>query len=334
MATLFHHSRGGINMGRNDRLARLHKVEHLLYLNKTGMTLDEIAGECGVSVRTVRRDLAALESTVGVPIYKDGQRWCIVEGYHLPPISLSLPEAMTIFLSARLMLNYAHRYDPNIKSTFFKLNSVVPSPLREQVQRTMEWMQKLPQKEAFTCTMVLLAEAWVKQRRVRISYHTFGETEVKIREINPYFIEPAAAGHSSYVVAYCHLAGSIRVFKIERIKAIEMTSEKYDIPDDFDANKYFASSWGMFAGGEVETIKLKFSPGVAQIFEEVVWHPSQVVGRQADGSLVMTLNVSMSVELLGWILRWGEKVEVLEPQGLREKIVHTAQAMLNIYGEQ
>jgi len=320
-------------MVKTDRLARLHKVEHLLYLNKTGMALDEIAGECSVSARTVRRDLEALESTVGVPIYKDGNKWRVVEGYHLPPIGFSLPEAMTIFLSARLMLSYAHRYDPNIKSTFFKLNSIVPSPLKEQVQRTMEWMQKLPADDNFTRTMALLAEAWTKQRRVRISYHTFGGKKAKLRDIDPYFIEPAAAGHSSYVIAHCHMAGSIRVFKIERIETIEMMSEKYDIPDSFDANKYFASSWGMFAGGDVEMVKLKFSPGVAQIFEEVVWHPSQVVARQTDGSLLMTLNVSLSVELLGWILRWGENVEVLEPQGLREEIARTAQAMLDIYGE-
>jgi len=180
--------------------------------------------------------------------------------------------------------------------------------------------------------MALLAEAWAKQRRVRISYHTFGEKKPKVRDIDPYFIEPAAAGHSSYVIAYCHMASGIRIFKIERIKTIEMISKQYDIPSNFDANEYFSSSWGMFAGGDVEIIKLKFSPSVAQIFEEVVWHPSQVVTRQTDGSLIMTLTVSLSVELLGWILRWGENVEVLEPQELREKIAHTAQAMLDIYG--
>lgn len=36
------------------------------------------------------------------------------------------------------MLNYAHRYDPNIASTFTKLNSIVPLPLREQIQKTMD----------------------------------------------------------------------------------------------------------------------------------------------------------------------------------------------------
>jgi len=320
-------------MAKTDRLARLHRVEHLLYLNKTGMTLDEIAGECGVSPRTIRRDLEALESTVCVPIYKDGNKWHIVEGYHLPPISFSLPEAMTIFLSARLMLGYAHRYDQNINSTFFKLNSIIPSPLKEQVQQTMRWMRKLPADDGFTRTLALLAEAWTRQRRVRISYHTFGEKKAKLRDIDPYFIEPAAAGHSSYVIAYCHMANDIRIFKIERIKAIEMMPEVYEIPNSFDANQYFASSWGVFAGGETETVKLKFSPGVAQILEEVVWHPSQIIERLVDGSLIMTLRVSLNAEMLGWILRWGENVEVIEPQRLREEIAQTAKSMLDIYRE-
>jgi hypothetical protein len=50
-------------------------------------------------------------------------------------------------------------------------------------------------------------------------------------------------------------------------------------------------------GGKPHKIRLKFSPDVATILEEVVWHPSQVVERQADGSLVMTLNVLNTVEL-------------------------------------
>jgi len=65
--------------------------------------------------------------------------------------------------------------------------------------------------------------------------------------------------------------------------------------------------------------------------EEAVWHPSQVLELQSDGSIIMTLSVTNTVELYSWILGWGEKVEVLEPKELRQQMIETARTMLNIY---
>jgi len=316
---------------KTDRAARLLNVLFILYENPNGVKVAEIARQCGVTVRTTYRDLDALEPVHRVKIWEKGTKRGIVDGTFLPPIRFSLPEAMTIFLAARLMVSYSNRYDPNIASTFMKLNSVVPPPLRDQIRQTMDWLQEQRKDEKYLRILGTLAEAWVNQQTVRIWYQALGDEEASERSIDPYFIEPAAAGHSSYVISHCHRTNEIRTFKIERISAIETTSEAYVIPPDFDANEYLTSAWGVVAGGEAETIKLKFKPEVARLFEEVIWHPSQVVERQPDGYLIMTLAVSFSEELYGWILNWGEKVEVLEPEELREEIAETARAMLDVY---
>ena len=319
-------------MSKRDKTARLVKVEHLLYQNPRGLTFHELANACGMSTKTARRDVKALECELGVPIWEDkGGKRSVVEGCFLPPIHFTLPEALNIFLASRLMLNYAHRYDPNIASVFTKLNSIVPAPLRDQIQKTMEWMQKQPKDEKYLRILATLADAWVSQHQVKISYQALAEKKATERIIEPYFIEPAAPGHSSYVIAYCHRTKSLRTFKIERIEAIEATPEPYVIPPDFDANAYLGSSWGIVVKDEVETIKLRFIPEIARIMEETVWHPSQVLECQSDGSIIMTLSVTNTVELYSWILGWGEKVEVLEPEELREEIIETTREMLNIY---
>ena len=141
-------------MGKTDRTARLLKVEHLLYQNPKGLKMTEIARLCGVNKRTTYRDLVALDSELGVPIWEEGTKRGITEGYILPPIQFTLPEALNIFLAARLMLNYAHRYDPNTASTFMKLNSIVPTPLREQIQKTLDRMQRQPRNERYLLTLV------------------------------------------------------------------------------------------------------------------------------------------------------------------------------------
>ena len=318
-------------MGKTDRMARLLKIEHLLYQNQRGLKVGEIAQQCRVTKRTTYRDLAALESELDIKLWEKGSTRGIIEGYFLPPIHFTLPEALNIFLAARLMLNYAHRYDPNIASTFTKLNSIVPPPLRDQIQKTTDWMQKQPKDEKYLRILATLAEAWVSQHQVKISYLALAEETPAERIIEPYFIEPAAPGHSSYVIAYCHRTNSLRTFKIERIEATELTSEPYVIPPDFDANAYLGSSWGIVVGGEVKTVKLRFIPQIARIMEETVWHPSQVLEKQSDGSIIMMLRVTNTVELYGWILSWGEKVEVLEPEELRERVARTGRAIVDVY---
>ena len=318
-------------MSKTDRTARLVRVIHMIHRSHHGLSAKEIAAECEVHLRTTYRDIQTLECEIGVPLWPDGAKYRIMDGFFLPPVQFSLPEAMTIFLAARLMLQHTHRHDPNIDTTFQKLNSIVPSPLKEQIRNTMEWMQKLPMDDHYLRILATLSGAWARQRTVRMQYHTFGREKPTERSIDPYFVEPVAADHSSYVMGYCHRTQEIRTFKVERIKSIEMTSASYDIPADFDANAYLAAAWGINAGDKAETVRLKFKPDVARILEEATYHPSQIVERQADGTLIMTLRVATNNELCSWILGWGEKVEVLEPKELRKDVAGTAREMLKIY---
>jgi predicted DNA-binding transcriptional regulator YafY len=319
----------------NDRLMkteRLIRIWLLLATNPGGYTIKELADRFEVNIRTIYRDMVALGVDLKVPVYNDKKRWKIEESRVLPPIRFTLPEALNIFLAARLMLSYSHRYDPNIDATFTKLSSGLPSSLSEQVRKTMDWMQKLKKDEKHMRILATVAEAWVSQRRLKIVYRSLPAEKATERVIEPYYIEPAAPGHASYVVGYCHLKNGIRTFKIERIESAELTNEPYTIPADFDANTYLGSSWGIVVDGEVKIIKLKIDDlEIIRIMEETRWHASQLLEPQSDGSVVMTLKVTDTVELQSWILGWGEKVEVLEPEELRERVARTGQAILDIY---
>ena len=267
-----------------------------------------------------------------VPVYDDKKRWKIDESRFLPPIRFTLPEALNIFLTSRLMLNYSHRYDPNVNATFTKLSAVLPPALAEQVRKTMNWMQKLPKDEKHLRILATVAEAWVSQRQLKITYRPLVAQKAMGRIIEPYYIEPAAPGHASYVIGYCHLKESIRTFNIERIEAAELTSETYIIPPDFDANEYLGSSWGIVFEEEVNTVRLRIEdPEIMRIMGETVWHPSQVLEKQKDGSMIMTMKVTDTYELLSWILGWGEKLEVLEPPEIRGAIIETVDALRELY---
>jgi len=317
---------------------RLKKTERLLNIwllllnNPSGYTAKELAGRFGVDERTIYRDFITLGLDLKVPVYNDKKRWKMEQARFLPPIRFSLPEALNIFLTARLMLNYSHRYDPNVDATFTKLSAVLPQALAEQVRKSMDWMQKLPKDEKYLRILATVAEAWVSQRQLKITYRSLVAQRPMERVIEPYYIEPAAPGHASYVIGYCHLKDSIRTFKIERIEAAELISATYVIPPDFDANEYLGSSWGIVVDEEVKTVRLRIEdPEIMTLMSETVWHPSQVLEKQKDGSMIMTMKVSDTYELLSWILGWGEKIEVLSPPEIREAVIETAEAVRELY---
>ena len=321
----------------NDRVkktARLMNIWILLLNNPNGYSAMELARKFEVNERTIYRDFTTLGADLKVPVYDDNRRWKIDQKYFLPPIRFTLTEALNIFIASRLMLGYSHRYDPTIESAFSKLSSVLPGSLAEQVRKTMEWMHKLPKDAKYLGVLSVVAEAWVTLRQLKIVYRSLDAETAKERVIEPYFIEPAAAGHASYVLGYCHLKKGLRMFKMERIEMAEITDDPYTIPSDFDANQYFGSSWGIVVEGEVKTVKLKIlNPQVQRIMSETIWHPSQSFEKRKDGTIIMIMNLNKTQELISWILSWGDKVMVMEPEGLRREIIKAAKAIQKIYKE-
>jgi predicted DNA-binding transcriptional regulator YafY len=94
----------GREPGKRDRTARLVRVASLLAGNSGGMRPGEIAERLGMSVRNVYRDLHALETEVGLPTWSEDGKWGILDKAFLPPLKLTLSEAMAVFLGARLMV--------------------------------------------------------------------------------------------------------------------------------------------------------------------------------------------------------------------------------------
>jgi proteasome accessory factor B len=64
---------------------------------------------------------------------------------------------------------------------------------------------------------------------------------------------------------------------------------------------------------------------------EATWHPTQTVEAGADGSLVWRATVSGTIEVRLWILSWGDDVEVLAPESLREDVAATHRRALERY---
>src|SRR6476469_8347405 len=155
---------------KRDRLARMTRLIALLNAHPDGMKPAEMARRVDSSVRTVYRDLKSIEGELGMPLWSEGGRWGVDADAFLPPLKLTRSEAMAVVLSARLMVRYADKYDPDLGSAFEKLAAVLPETLREHVARSLDVLQDAPLDPDFIERVRLLTRAWAERRVVDIEY--------------------------------------------------------------------------------------------------------------------------------------------------------------------
>jgi predicted DNA-binding transcriptional regulator YafY len=310
--------------GKRDRLARLLTVLRVLHAHgDAGVTPKEIARRTGMAVRTVYRDLNALQNEMQVPLWSEGGRWGVQPGAFLPALRLTLEEAMAVFLAARLMTRYTDRFDPSLASAFSKLEEGLPDAMHSHVERTLDEMARRRADEAYNRRVADLTRAWAEQRTVRFQYAPAGydgDREVEWREVRPYLLEPSLETHALYLIGFDEGRGALRTFKVDRILDLALTPRRFEAPAEAELVAALRPAWDIIWDQPVTEVALRFSPSVAARVQEAVWHPSQVVAELPDGSLDWRASVAGTVEIRLWILSWGEDVEVVSPAALRDDV--------------
>lgn len=324
--------------GKRDRLARFYRVLSVLRSHgERGVQIDEIARRVGVSRRTAYRDLQALESEIGAAVWNDRGRWGVEGETFLPPLNLTLGEAMAVVLSARLMARYADKYDPELAAAFQKLEEVLPVPLRDHVERTLTVLASRRTDARFNRHVHDLVRAWAERRVVTFRYvparYEGAEREPREARVRPYLLEPSLQTHALYLIGYDEDRRALRTFKVERIEALSVSPETFEPPDAEELERTLLRAWDIIGDQPEVEVLLRFSPLVAARVQEATWHPTQSVEEGPDGSLLWRARVAGTHEIKLWILGWGADVEVLAPPGLRADVARTLQAALAQYGE-
>ena len=320
--------------GKRDRLARLLTVLRVLHAHgEAGVTPKEIARRTGMAVRTVYRDLDALQIEMQIPLWSGGGKWGVQPGAFLPALRLTLQEAMAVFLAARLMTRYTDRYDPSLASAFTKLEEGLPPSLRDHVERTVQDLASRDVDPAFNRQVEVLTKAWADRRIVAFQYLPApysGKREPRRAVVRPYLLEPSLQTHALYLIGFDEDRGAMRTFKVERIQDLSVLPRTFEAPED-DVVAQLRRAWDIIADQPATTVVLRFRPEVAGRVMEAQWHPSQAVRELPDGSLEWSATVAGTIEIRLWILSWGSDVEVLAPPALREDVAVTLRGAASQY---
>jgi predicted DNA-binding transcriptional regulator YafY len=174
-------------------------------------------------------------------------------------------------------------------------------------------------------TIDRLTQAIDKRRTVQMRYYSASRNTTTRREVDPYHLRYAAG--ALYLIAYCHWRRDVRLFAVERIRALSMTDHPYQMPLNFDVEAYTQDALVVMRGRRID-VELLFDKATAAWVKDKAWHPSQQLMRLRDGRARMALQVADNRELIGWVLSFGSGIRVVRPESLRLLVREEARKIL------
>jgi len=321
--------------GKWDRAARFLRVALILHAHPEGISAADLARQVGVSKRTAYRDLEAMSLDGALPVWQADGKWGLEADAFLPPLKLTLDEATALFLAARVLAKTTDEQDPELIGAFVKLAQILPDVLAEHIRATADAFAATPANERFTRVFRTLTQAWAGRRVVTIEYDAAvydPERGLRRATVRPYALEPSALTHALYLIGWDEERKAVRTYKVERILEASLTPRTFAPDFRVDVAADLRRAWDIIADQPLETVLVRFSPGVARRVAETRWHPSQELSPQPDGSLLWRGRVAGLREIKLWLLGWGADATVLEPATLRGEIAEELRRAAANYG--
>ncbi|MFW6133362.1 MAG: helix-turn-helix transcriptional regulator [Planctomycetota bacterium] len=311
-------------------ISRVYRILRLITIlqSRSDCNVDDLAEELGVSRRTVFRDLNMLEMA-HIPYYYDPDTsgYRISRHFFLPPVNLTVTEALAMMLLAGRMRSTTHLpLLSEASRAALKLENALPGAIRRDMGTVMDKVSlaaaATSRHEGIDEVFETLTEAITDRRVCRLVYISFHERKQIATDIRP--LRLTFRQRAWYVLAHSAVHGQVRTFKLGRIRKLTPTDETFDEPDEVDEQAYFGRAWNMIPEGRCYDVHLHFDPIIAGNVAEVQWHETQRVEWNDDGSAEFRATVDGLGEITWWVLGYGDKVEVVSPEALRRRVAERA----------
>lgn len=294
------------------------------------LTIDDLAKRTGVTTRTIRRDLEALQSA-GFPLYDethDGKKYWTLEHRafrRLDDTGFTLAELSALYFSRTLVECLAATpFQRDVRSAFGKLAAALTPAMRQFLDRLPLVFQAkrdpgVPVPDAAATKhggkLAQLLDATLYHRRATMRYRSLSSGREKEYQIEPYRL--VFSRGALYLTAFVPEYAAFRTFALERMLSLSVSEDRFE-PVELEGEA-FAHSLGVHEGPP-ERVEIAFEPRIVPYVTQRVWHPSQQTRDEKDGSVVLTLDVCNDFALRSWILGFGPLARVVSPPHLAQQI--------------
>ena len=331
--------------GKFTQHRRLDKLRELLERHPRGLSLYDLAGATGVTVRSMRRYMKEIERDYdleSVPT-KGGSAllWRLRPNEMPRKVELRRTQVYALLAARRVFepMRGSALFD-EIDHAVTKLLALAQRPGRgpnagladARLEQRFMYLPHAPKNYAErTEELDDLFQAVSDLRPLSLLYKSPKRTDEERITIHPYAL--VLHRDSIYCVGF-HLGHrEIRTLLLDRMRDTECAiNERFELPGDFNINEYFQGEFGIFRDVERQfKVVIEFDAQAADYIRARRVHASQRLATVAGGGVRLTMTIGNLTQVVSWVLEWGARAKVLEPPELVEAVRKELTGALALY---
>lgn len=316
-------------MNRIDRLAAI-----LIQLQSRRLVkAQDIADKFQISLRTVYRDVRALEEA-GVPVIGEaGSGYRLMEGYKLPPVMFSQEEATALLTAAKLVES---KTDAGISKHYTAALDKIRAILRHSDKGHLEDIDdhiavmrhpSFQYEEERELHLQPILKAISNSQVLDIDYITVDQNESTNRKVEPVGIYHL--GTHWHLVGWCHMRNDYRNFRTDRINRLRITDEiisKLHPPLQSFISRTCDEK-------EMHKAVIDVEPEILKYFGEQKYYNGFVKEEKIGDIVRLTFLTSSLMGFSRWFMIYGDRATIIEPEELNEMVGKNAEAILQRISE-
>lgn len=316
-----------------DRLSRVMRTLQLL-LSRGRWNARDIAAEQECSERTIYRDMQVLE-LAGIPIEFDQDDRCyrVKQDFRFPSLNVTEEEALGQGTATAITTGPGLDINDGARPVTRKLAASSKQELAQVLADAEELVAVLDLKLADHSRHrdIIRTTQWalIKRKQLTGTYRSPHEPDEVKLHLHPYRL--CLVKQAWYLIARPDGDNAPRTYRVARFKTLRTVDANAQMPQDFDLKVYFGNAWAVYRGDQSYDVEILFSKEATGTVAEVVWHHTQKVRKNKDGTVTLTFQVDGLNEIVRWILGWGNLATVIQPPELRDMIVAQLNEAIRTY---
>ena len=287
--------------------------------NRERITAKELSEKFQVSTKTIQRDIEIIERA-GIPIISfkgNGGGYGIIEEFKVNKSSMTKEEAA---LLNKLLQGINDSYENTETIALINKLESIKSYENSYEDRLIIDFSKWGRGESLNKIINTIDKAILNRNPINFQYVN-GNGECTVRTVEPYKI--IFKSLSWYVYGFCTLKNEMRIFKVNRMKNIQVHEEHFDFKEVVDENIFKENDY------EKTKITLRFKDNFKGMIMESFEDYDEL--QKEKGLITAVIKIPYSNWGEGMILSLGDDVEVIEPEFLRNNIKEKLEKMINLY---
>ena len=314
---------------RYERLTDIVRLATRLQGTRGGLTMDDIVAEFRVSRRTAERMRDAVEAAFG-PLQPvdtgDNRTHWRLQATSLRGLVRITPEELAELESAASRLDQAGLSERAgiLRELVAKLlalrrsfnEDIFGDDLEALMRAEKLAMRPGPRPRIERGLLPLLRDAIKATRKVEFEYVSRSSGRPSRQLVEPYGV---LYGNRVYLVGSADWAEQPRLWSLANVSKARITGQTFEREPDFDLQKFAERSFGAFQEPPVDVV-LRFDAGAARDAAAFLFHPTQTLVENEDGTLTVKFRAGGLNEMCWHLFTWGTGVTVEQPASLRERL--------------